>query len=195
MKFLTKYLKVIERSKIQLILLSVAFFCGIILGAILPSFEEKVFFSENTVNLFLNSLISGGKVSAVFLNRLFVDIFCLGIFYIASLNIFLISINVIIIMYRGYVIGALLVALLSNFGVTGLMLYIAVVFLQSLISTASLIFFTLVIIDRFKVKKCKPKCQYDLLAPLIIAFAIIILSILVQVIMLLVFLRPMNYCF
>ncbi len=195
MKFLSKYLKVIERSKIQLILLSVAFFGGIILGAILPSFEEKIFFSDNTVNLFVNSLISGGKVSAVFLNRLFVDIFCLGIFYIASFNIFLISINVIIIMYRGYVIGALFVALISNFGITGFMLYIAVVLLQSLISTASLIFFTLVIIDRFKVKKCKPNFQYDLLTPLVIAFIVIILSILLQVVMLLMFLRPMNYCF
>lgn len=195
MKFLNHYLKVIERSKIQIILLSATFLCGLILGIALPSFQEKLFFSENTVNIFVNSLISGGKVSAVFFNRLFVDIFCLGIFYIASFNIFLISINVVIILYRGYVVGAILVALLTNFGFTGFMLFITVVFLQSLISTAPLIFFTIIIIDRFKMIKCKSKSKYDLLTPLIISFILIIVGILVQIVMLLFFLRPMNYCF
>ncbi len=197
MTFLTKYFNILKRYKIQLIVISASYFLGVILGMWLPSFKEKLFFGESTVNLFISCLLKGGKVSNLFLNRLFTDIFCLIIFYLTSINIYLVSVNILILIYRGYILGAIMISLIGNYGLTGFMLFFLVVFLQNIITTFILAVFTTLSIYYLKHKNnCKNILKGDGLLPaLIVGFIGIIAGVLIQILVLLMFLRPMNYYF
>ena len=197
MTFLTKYFNILKRYKIQLIVISASYFLGVILGMWLPSFKEKLFFGESTVNLFISCLLKGGKVSNLFLNRLFTDIFCLIIFYLTSINIYLVSVNILILIYRGYILGAIMISLIGNYGLTGFMLFFLVVFLQNIITTFILAVFTTLSIYYSKHKKnYKNILKGDGLLPaLIVGFIGIIAGVLIQILVLLMFLRPMNYYF
>ncbi len=196
MKPIQRYIDKLKQNKILVILLSGCFLAGMIFGVILPNFNEKDFFRQNAFNIVCQSLTSGGKVSALVFNRLFSDIFCLLVIYVLGTTLVFLPVNFFLVIYRGYIQGAVMSGLLSCFGITGIILYLFIVFLQSVISTFALILMTICAYDLHK-KKCKRKIKvFDYLTcEVIICFLIVVLSLVLQVLLLLLFLKPMNYTF
>lgn len=186
---------VIFKSKIIIFILVLAMILGVILGVCLPKKLEKLFFCENTVILFTNVFSSHGNFKSIILNRLFVDIFSLAIFIITSISFGLIVVNIFILFYRGYVMGALMIAMVSNFGFSGLLAFVFIIFLQNLLSNFALIFYTAV--SNYclkKSKKCKDEYRIrDTLPALLFSFTIIIIGILFVFLIVMLFLRPFNY--
>lgn len=196
MHFIRKYLNVILSQKINIVLITLAYIIGIVLGLTVPTFNEKLMFGSNTVKLFLSSFSAGGRVSSVVFNRVFTDIFCYAIFVIASLAFPLIVVDYFVTLYRGYIVGAIGLMLISNFGLSGLVLFIVVIFLQNIISTIALILMSCISIYNYRIKKqYKSNNPNYLKETAIISAAIIVLGIIIEVLLLLLFIRPMNYCF
>lgn len=196
MKTIQRYVDKLKQNKILVILLLGCYLASIIFGVMLPNFNEKDFFRQNAFQIFYQSLTVGGKISSLILNRLFSDIFCLLVIYVLSVSVLFLPINFFLIIYRGYVQGAVMAGLVCCFGITGIMLYIFVVFLQSAVSTFALILMTVCTYDLHK-EKCKRNVKFFdyLTGDVIICFLIIILSLVSQVLLLLLFLKPMNYVF
>lgn len=183
----------LKRNKVLVIILFSAYFLGIILGLILPRQGEKNYFLKTVVNLFSSALLENGNTASIFFSRLFTDLFALILFYILSVSKFLVFANGFILFYRGYVLGAVSVGLFSTFGVTGLALFICVVLSQNLISSAVLIVFTAFCFDVKNKHSCNKVKYDDRLIYLVFSFVLILLSVLLQIIILFLFIRPMNY--
>lgn len=195
-KSIRTVLRLISKRKILSIITVAVFLVFVILGAVLPKGQEKFFYCESTVNIFVVSLSPGGKISKLFLNRLFADCFCLLIFYFTSYAIFLMPINFLIIAYKGYVLGAIFISLISNFGFTGIMLFIFGVLIQNLIALFALVIMT---ISSFNNKTafsdCNLKIKNYLLYVFLFSATLIVISVIAQFIFVLLFLRPLNYSF
>lgn len=187
------FLSDLKRNKLFIIILFSAYLLGIIVGVILPKTGEKNYFLKTVVNLFSSALLKNGNTASIFLSRLFTDLFTLILFYILSISKFLVFANGFVLFYRGYVLGAVSVALFATFGVTGLALFISVVLSQNLISSAVLIVFTAFCFDVKNNDFCKKLKRDERLIYLIFAFLLILLSVLLQIIVLFLFLRPINY--
>lgn len=187
------FLSDLKRNKLLIIILFSAYLLGIIVGVILPKSGEKNYFLKTVVNLFSSALLKNGNTASIFLSRLFTDLFTLILFYILSISKFLVFANGLVLFYRGYVLGAVSVALFATFGVTGLALFISVVLSQNLISSAVLIVFTAFCFDVKNNDFCKKIKRDERLIYLIFAFILILLSVLLQIIVLFLFLRPINY--
>lgn len=187
------FLDDLKRNKLLIIILFSAYTLGIILGVILPKVGEKNYFLKTVVNLFSSALQKKGNTASIFLSRIFTDLFTLILFYILSISKFLIVANGFILFYRGYVLGAVSVALFSIFGVMGLALFISVVLTQNLISSAVLVVFSAFCFDAKNNRFCNKIKGDERLIYLVFAFVLILLSVLLQIIILFLFLRPINY--
>lgn len=173
------------------------FFIGLILGTLLPFKNEKALFCESTVNLMITSFSNGKGRYGIVLNRTFVDLFCLAIFVVTAVNFYLSVVNLFLIFYRGYVVGAIMVAMIGNFGFTGAITFILIILIQSLISNIGLIGFS-VITNYYAERNRRDKKKINfkfLIIPAVIIFSIIILGILLQLGFLAFFIRPFNYRF
>lgn len=187
------FLDDLKRNKLLIIIFFSAYTLGIILGVILPKVGEKNYFLKTVVNLFSSALQKKGNTASIFLSRIFTDLFTLILFYILSISKFLIVANGFILFYRGYVLGAVSVALFSIFGVMGLALFISVVLTQNLISSAVLVVFSAFCFDAKNNRFCNKIKGDERLIYLVFAFVLILLSVLLQIIILFLFLRPINY--
>ncbi len=185
----------LSKSKLIIFTLIFAMMLGVVLGACLPKKFEKLFFGENTVVLFTNAFSSCGNFKSIILNRLFVDMFSLAIFLITSISFGLIVVNVFILFYRGYIMGAVMIAMISNFGFSGLLAFLFIIFLQNLLSNLALIFYTSV--SNYYLRKSKQcKVEYkikDTLPALFISFSLIVMGIVFVFLIVILFLRPFNY--
>lgn len=187
------FLDDLKRNRLLIIILLSVYTLGIILGVILPNSGEKNYFLKTVVNLFSSALLKNGNSASIFLSRLFTDLFTLILFYVLSISKFLIFANGFILFYRGYVLGAVSAALFSTFGVMGVALFISVVLIQNLISTAVLIVFTAFCFDAKNNRFCNKIKGDERLIYLVFAFVLILISVLLQIIILYLFLRPINY--
>ncbi len=196
MEGLGKIFNVIFKRKLLFVIPLAVFIVFVFLGAILPKEQEKFFYSDSTVNIFIVSLSYGGKISKLLLNRIFADIFCLVLFYITSYSIFLMPLNLLIIAYKGYVLGAIMIAIISNFGFTGVMLFFFGVLIQNIISLFALIVMTSAsFYNKILSPKCNSSLKSDMLKVFLLSGVLIILSVIVQLISIMLFLRPFNYSF
>lgn len=197
MQKISSYIEVIKKRKVTFIIFIVCFFVGVILGAVLPYKNEKTLFCESTVNLMITSLSNDKGRYGIVLNRLFVDLFCLAIFVITALNFYLTIINLFLIFYKGYVLGAVMVAMIGNFGLTGVITFILIILIQSLISNFALISFSVISNYYQERNGCgKRKNGFSLLIiPAVITFLLILFGILLQFMFLALFIRPFNYRF
>lgn len=167
------------------------------MGAVLPFKNEKTLFCESTVNLMITSFSNEKGWYGIVVNRLFVDLFCLAIFVITAVNFYLTIINLFLIFYKGYVIGAIMVAMISNFGFTGVITFILIILIQSLISNFALICFSVIANYCQERNRCDRR-KFDikfLIIPAVIGFVIILLGIILQLGFLALFIRPFNYRF
>lgn len=181
-----------NKRKTLIVIFASIYLVGIILGGILPKQFEKDYFYDNALELFVNTLFNGGNPFTLILNRLFVDIFCLILFYVLSISCYLLFANAFVIFYKGYLLGAIAIALISGFGFTGFVLFLLVVFIENVISTSALIFLTVMPCD-FKRNKNKRIDQSRRLDYFLIACAVTVMGIFLQILTLFLFLRPMNY--
>lgn len=192
MKQLKGLLGSLNKRKVLLVIFASIYFVGIILGRIIPTTLERNYYLDNAVKIFINTLLGGGSPFTLILNRLFTDLFCLILFYVFSVSCYLVVCNGFVIFYKGYLTGAVMVAFISGFGFTGLVLFLLVVFLENLISTSALIILTVLPLDFTKTRKEKIVCD-NRLDILLFACVITVLGILLQILMLFIFFRPMNY--
>lgn len=186
--------KCLLERKIFLAFLCFIFAVFIILGVFLPKEQEVFFYSDNTVNIFIVSLAPYGNPLKLIVNRLFADLFCLTVFFVTSfMGIALLPVNFLIIAYKGYVAGAIFSALLQNFGFTGIMLYVFVVFVQVAISFISLTIMTVMpIVLKARKRAC---CGIDATKVYLFCAILIVLSVIVQILFIVLFLRPSAFSF
>lgn len=187
---------IMQSQKILLIVFACCYVIGLILGIVFFSEAEKVFFAKNVVDFLVCTLSKEGNVGGLLLLRILNSLALFVVFALFLLCSWLIPFPALIVVYRGYVLGAALVAFLSGFGITGAVLFVFCVFLQNVITTVALIVFTAVACDF--IKKARKLCNLnikDYVLALIIAFLISVIGALVEFILLSLIFRPLNFYF
>ncbi len=175
----------------------ISFLCvyvlAIIVGIIFSSEIEKFFLTNNIIEFYRNVLTKEGNLAGLVFSRLFSDIMLFALFFALSFISFLLPINYIIIFYRGYILGVTAGLFLSVLSVSGVMLYIFAVLIPNIISTVCLTFFT-VECYYLRKKNCKNhinKC----LNYLLLSFLVSLIGLIIEIVFIIFFLRPINFNF
>ncbi|MBO4573293.1 MAG: hypothetical protein J5762_06000 [Clostridia bacterium] len=188
----SRYLKRLTARPIYLISLLATIIIGIVVGAFFNTRAERFFAAGSVVDFYVNALTGRGSLIGLSFARLFTDVCLALIFFACSFVAVLIPIYYIILFYRGYVIGLAAVIFFSNFGVNGVMLFIFGVFIADVVSCLSLVGFAVLVAgNKNQCRKDKNERFYLLMFCIAAAFV----AILVELLMLSLFLRPLNHNF
>ncbi len=166
---------------------------AIIVGIVFSSEIERFFLTNNIIEFYKNVLTQEGNLTGLIFSRFFSDIMLFALFFALSFCTFLLPINYIIIFYRGYILGLTAGLFLSILSVSGVMLYIFAVFIPNIISSVCLTFFS---IECFYVRKknCKSNTN-KCLNYLILSFLISLIGLIIEMVFIIFFLRPINFYF
>ena len=190
---LAVYKRKILSHKIYFISLCSIFIVGIIVGIFFSTYLERLFFSANVINFYVNALTGGGNLSGLFFAGLFADIAVLLLFYGCSFVAFLFPIYYIVLFYRGYVLGLAVGIFLSKFGVSGLMLFIFAVMISNALTSFSLAVFATFTESGFK-KTCKIR-KDERTACFLLCLAVVLVGAVAELIFMLFVIRPLNFNF
>ncbi len=194
MRNLSSYLKIVKKEKTYFFIICSMFVIGLIFGFVFPKQGEKTFFTTNAIELFITLFTNEGNVFLYVLSQFFSNFFYLAIFTICSFSLILLPIQFLLILYKGYISGALFLALVADFGISGLILYIFAVLLQSLIiCVAFSIFSTLA---KFSLKNCREDSDKKtnlLIVGFVFCAMVILLSSILLFLTVSVFLKPLNF--
>ncbi len=191
-----RYKSIIENKKWYTISLIAVYVLGIVLGVIFFSEHEKVLFADNVLDFLVLALCKSSSPISLFWSRIINALALFTLFALTSLTIYLSPLHYFIIIYRGYVLGAAGIVFITNFKITGLVLFVFCVFLQNLITTLSLILYSTIaykLSDNFD--KCKNFNYKAYVFASFVFFLISVIGALIELILLLLILRPLNFYF
>ena len=175
----------------------ISFLCvyvlAVIVGIIFSSSTERLFLTENIIEFYKNILTKSGNLSGLIFSRLFSDIMVFTLFFGLSFSVYLLPINYIIIFYRGYILGVTAGLFLTILSVSGIMLYIFAVLIPNIITSVCLIFFTIecMFIRKKKCKQASNKCVNYLF----LSFFASLIGLVIELVFILFFIRPLNFNF
>lgn len=195
-KILKRHAAIIAAHKLYSIALAASFVAGVVAGLILACAEEKALFAGNAVDFLIMSLGKDYSVFKLFFVRILTDIGFFLLFFVFGLTVWLYPLHFILIVYRGYVLGAAAIVFFSCFKITGAVLFIFAVFVQNVVTTLGLILFS---IHGFHICCSSKECgKFDFrnyAVALGIGFTVSLLGALIELIMLGLVLRPLNFYF
>ncbi len=182
------YLKKANERKIfaftLLATLVVGFICGLFLNTIL----EKLFATDNVIAFYTDALTGRGSFAGVFFMRLFSDACVTVVFFGISFVGVVFPLYYPFLFFRAYALGTFAVAFVTHFGISGVLVWFAVVTIPEIITDFALVAFAVLARSiKSKCEKDKKERLYIFVACLVAELAASLLSLLV----LLVFLRPL----
>lgn len=168
---------------------------GILLGIFLSGGKERALLTNNVIDFFVMVYSKDGSVTNLLLIRMFSAFGVLLLFYATSFVVYTYCGHFLVIFYRGYVLGAVSVTFLIGFKVSGVILFIFCVLLQNVICSFGLMLFSTIMFDYLKC--CKRISHYFKrhLIAFLFCFLICLLSALIEFLMLVCLLRPLNFYF
>lgn len=189
---LSGYKKRILKHKYFAVFLAATFILGIIIGIFLHTYLEKLFFTGNVINFYVNALTKEGSLAGLFFAGLFSDALSLVLFFGVSFVAALLPVYFIILFYRGYVLGLALGVFLGEFGVSGLMLFIFAVLIRNVLTSFALTLFAVLVKSIKSNCKNNTKERYTFFA---ISLVVALAGSIAQLVFLLFILRPLNFNF
>ncbi|MGN0818913.1 MAG: hypothetical protein ACI4M6_00750 [Christensenellaceae bacterium] len=186
---------VFSRRKNYVFVLVCCYAVGILLGMFLSGGKERALLTNNAIDFFVLVYSKDGNVIKLLLIRLFSSLGVLLLFYLLSFVVYTYCGHFILIFYRGYVLGAAAVTFLIGFKLSGVVLFIFCVMMQNAVCTFGLILFSAIMLDNLKSCKCRLTHFKQHLTALTVCFLLCAISALIEFIILICVLRPLNFYF
>lgn len=191
-----KYKNILQKRQNYALVLLALFVVGFCIGALFCSNFEGSLLSKNAVEFYILALKKDSSVISLLFSRILFSLASFALFFGAGLLIFLYPIHFVVITYRGYILGACFVVFVSQFGLTGIVLFLFGVFLQNVITTLALTLFSVVALDYLKTKKrgCGNNF-YNYLVLLVATFLLSVAGCVAECVILGLIIRPLNFYF
>ncbi len=196
MNFNSRYNLILKKQRVWLLTLAFFFILGIIFGVIFSKESEKLLFIDNSNRFFACVLTGNQSIFKLLLSRILNSFSIFIIFALAGLNIYtLYSFHGFLIFYRGYVLGIAGVIFFIDFGLTGGIIYVFAILIQNLILSLALIGFSCCCLNRLQ--SClKQKIDLQLhIKEFVIFYLLALIGIIVEFLMIILVLRPLNFYF
>ena len=192
-EYLNEYLRLIKISKNYHLAFAIVYAAGIILGVFFSTGAVKYVLGENVMNFYINALSGSGRVWSLVFSLLVADIFFLLVFYFCSFTFYTAFIDFALVLYRGYILASVSFIFIKLFGVSGAFVYILCVFVHNVVVSAALSSFASITAAhcRRRSKKLK-RLRGDLI---IVSAAAALLAVILEVMILVLILRPIHVTF
>lgn len=188
----------LERKTVLLLFEFAAFAVGIVLGvAIRPTGFIYNYYSLNAERYFYIAMGGGSSAFSVLLSRMLTNLGYYLVFFGLSFSALLLPCQVLITIFRGYILSLSLTVFTLHFGVTGVLIGVFLVVLQNLITSTSIILFSVSTFDcRNKaVKTSAVKMATKRLRYAVFFYALSLVGALIEFLILSLLLRPMSFYF
>ncbi len=169
-----------------------AFTVGLALAFVFkPTVFISEYLTENAENYYCAVMYADTGIFSIFFNRVVVNfgyfIIITGIGFVS----FLFPLSTLIIAYRGYILGLTVCIFYSTFGLTGILIAVFMIMPQNIITTLAMILLSGMALY---LKKNRPFFKAYLLYALLI-YTVSLIGALIEIIILGLLLRPMNFYF
>lgn len=192
---LKRYWSIILSRKILSIILCLCYIAGLLLGLFLTSEGEKILFSQNVIDFTISALGKDSSTFTLFFLTTFSAIGMIVLVSIFGLSNWLVPFQMVVVIYRGYILGACAMVFVLNFKLTGIILFSFAVLVQNVVVTLGLIFLIVFAFDMTKdVFKCA-NSRLNYLYAILLTLVICIIGCLIEMLVLTFVLRPMNFYF
>lgn len=194
LKYVHRFSRAVKNIKIRSILLIIGYLLGLILGLFLKGNNQENLFYEFVINYY--NLIFGLYSSPIklLLTRLVNNLFSFIIIYILCVSTYLFVFNILLFMYRGLVLGTVVLLFFEALGIQGVIIFIFLVLVQNVVVTFALFFTSVIVYDLKRV--CKKKYTDNIyLKYFLLGFIISIMVAIYEIILLCCFFRPLNIFF
>lgn len=187
----------ILRGGKYLIACGVFYAIGIILGVVyfIRRRDDPTFFI-NVCNYYLKIFNPEVSPLSVFFKRILYNAGYIAIIFSFSFVIFTYPLQLLVVLYRGAIIGSIAGVFISLYGFSGGAIYFLVVLPQNLIVTTGLVIAGTLNYSFIKGPKCfKKEKLKELMINSIIGFAVTFAGAIYELAVLCFFIRPMNFYF
>ncbi len=167
------------------------FLLGTLLGVFFITGDLLVSYKEYALNFYSSALSPSSSAIKFSLIRILNVVLLFIPILLLSLNDFTVYINFIFVFYKGFIISLSFRCLIAVLGFNGLMIFLFLSLIQTVITTFAIILFILITVS----KNCKTSRGKYVFKNFIICFIICILGILAEFLFLICILRPFNFYF
>ena len=191
--YLDRFIKLLKNSKAYLVVFSAAYVLGVVVGLFFSTDPYRMVLSGNVLNYCVNALSNGKNTFSFILTVVVSDAVFIAVFWGLSYSFILILSGAIPLFYRGFVLGSAAVLFVKLFGVSGAFIFVFCVLLHSVISSLGFVLFLSVSASLIrKGKDCIKGYRRDLL---LLAAAFSVVAILAEILVIILFIRPINTTF
>lgn len=195
-KVINKYLSLIKCNLVLVISLISTFVVGLILGLIFYGYLKQTYLLTNIENYYCNLYCYENNLFIYCLNKYFLTSILCFLLSFTIINLFLISINYLVVLYKGFIVGAIFITMLKLFSITGLIIYIFVILPSALLFLCAVILICLNNINEKKRLYVNNKLNFGLIINnYFICEIIILISFLIEFLIILIFIKPFSIYF
>lgn len=183
-----------EKKFVLLLVSSIAFIAGVVVGLFIDKNSSLFgYCTYNAENYYCLIMFKENNAATTFFIHALSGFGYFAIFFVFGTTIFLFPLSVAVTAYRGYIFGGALVAFASIYGAQGVIIFLFTLFPQNIILTLALIFVS----PCAELFKCSGKKKFFINHSIntLILFVVSILGGLVELLLLVLLLRPMNFLF
>ncbi len=192
---LSRKLSILKKQVKFAVISGIFYILGIIIGIIY--FKKKTFdgvFFKSVFDFYRRTFDMSTKPIYTFLLRLLIDFGYIIIVFVLGLSAYLSPLNLLVIGYRGAIVGCVGCVFLSLYGFNGGAVFFAVVLPQNfIVSLAIIISAVLNLHTNMYAKKCDKK--KDIFINCIVGYIIMIVGAVYELLITMILLRPLNFYF
>ncbi len=181
----------IKNNLVVLYVGAIVFFLGILLGVFFITSDILATYEEYALNFYSNTLSPSSSVIKFMLTRILNVLLLFIPIVLLSLNGLTVYLNFIFVFYKGFILSLSFRCLIAVLGINGLIVFLFLSLLQTVITTLSIMLFILIMHS----KNCKTDRSTYALKNFIICFIICLVGILAEFLFLICILRPFNFYF
>ena len=193
---LKKKLNVIKYELRFLIIALAVYAAFIIVGIIcFINSQNDSFFYGFTFDYYIKIFDAHSSPFSLLFTRLLNSVGYILIFFALGFVVYTYPLKLLIIAYRGAIIGSVGVVFLNLYGFNGFIIYITVVFPQNLIATIGLCVFSVLNLYQITDVKCHGDNLKVFAVNALIGFTFCFVGALYEFLVLIILIRPMNFYF
>lgn len=180
-----------------LIIYIVSLICGFLSGIFCDKESDiYVIFGAYTENYFLLVFGSLEKTFGIFLIRLSCNIGYFILAFITGLSVWLIPVNILIFIYRGFVLGLSMIISVRFFSTSGLVVFLFLIFPQHIITSACLVLSGVCCVENQKSKKSCSFCKKNDYWKCVLTFFLLsLIGAIFEFLILALLIRPLHFYF
>ena len=184
-----------DKKTVLFVLHALALAAGLVLGAVTePTKFIFRYYSENADNYYAVIMYRDSSVFAIFLTRMISDLGFFALGYLLGLSAVLFPVGLTVTAYRGYILSFTVALFGVRYGFTGVMISVFLILPQNLITTIALTVCSVVSAVLKKKRKGKEfYIEYGVFCAL--GYALSLVGALIELLILGLLLRPLNFYF